>query len=295
MKKTPKKKFSRSGSSINFILSSPLKSSASGTLNMKLSLPRPENPFPLGEDTPGPGFYDITTEERQPLVKDTISHSVERFPVLNPDPFCTFMDPPDLKDGKKISIGKRPIEKISFERPSPGPGEYEMGSVMAPQPEKGHRIAEKYKVNYDNGIPGPGQYSIEDNRKIQGFSFSPSFIPEKKTKEPAKSTPISPRNSGIIVPRVLIYGNITIKTRIFKDPEDTVVYSRKKPEIKQIIDEIMEAVLKEKPEEPLKFICDYFGGPQQQIDFGQIIDSPSKKKLNRTSRILGVDTSILYE
>lgn len=231
------------------------------------SLPR-GNLFDI-PDTPGPGAYSAKPTSPRGLLRSTISRSVERFPVEEKvDPLDFYYPPEFFSYGNKgPRIGHLPMPKTLSMTPTPGPGDYNITPTKKPV---GHQIATR-KPEKPNTNPGPGQYNIADKPKIPGYQFSK--LPTKvKEQEPAPGPAqyVKP-NSYIHEPDNVMLANVRISLKNIKDRSAAISYIHSNIQLRNVMDEIMEMILRDKPDKPLEYIYDYFKqfkpeDPEDKID-----------------------------
>lgn len=249
---------------------SPIRSASSTVLSTKRNLilarktsdwdrqtDREENIFPI-LPTPGPGAYEPYKEKQNPV--GTFPKEKYSNEIIQEDNYSYYF-PPEFGSDKTVKIGSRPPSLFTNKEELPGPGAYtvektNLGAI-------GHKISNRSMPTFETITPGPGAYNhntflSETKRSILYTTSRDSDLFKDNTKTPG------PGSYEVSKPKtkskeIICFDGIMIKMSRFADPEDAKRYMKEHPELKETVHLIMEMMIRDKPDEPLRILRDYFG------------------------------------
>ena len=240
-------------------------------MNMRTSLPRPEL-FPTN-DIPAPGFYNTDNNKRIPL-KSTISRSVERFPLQETYSLNDLYFPPGIGDNINDNTNmnmrwRKPPETIE-EEITPGPCDYDVVSQKDVGRKYYQHIIEERKPAKIPEIPGPGSYNlINEKRTAYSYTISKKINNKKADVTPG---PCDYAKTRIKKNQRILVGNTNINLRGIENKDEAIRYI-KNSEIRQVVDELMKLILLNKPDDPLEFIADHFGGRRKYKAWNELFEA----------------------
>ena len=208
------------------------------------------------------------------------------------------MRPQLNKFAKSFKIGERFLSQETFYLgDTPGPGSYNL-DLPSKKPQNMHLIEARYEDKIDD-IPGPGAYedtsykikggllpqgSVNRTEWLESSIYSPG--PGKYENDDELEKP-KPRGRN-----VMAIGHFIIKLKQFKNPEEARTEINKYPDLRNIIEEISDLIVTNKPENPMEFLRTYFNNTDKkksEVTLSQ--RTPQKKK-----HFVGdIDVSILYD
>ena len=227
-------------------------------------------------------------EEPIPLYKSSYYHS-------------QFLDlkPKVNKEAKAIKIGERFLSQDTFHLgDSPGPGAYELG-IPSTKPQKMHLIETRHDEKIDSDLPGPGtyddsSYTIKGGLLPQGNVNRTEWLNSKRdsTPGPGKYNETPEKLTKGKQNKVMAIGHFYIHLNQFKNSQEAKDEINRYPDLRNIIEEISEQIIKNKPEDPLEYLRSYFAKTDKrksEVTLSQ--RTPQKKK-----HFVGdIDVSILYD
>ena len=244
--------------------------------NMRTSLPRQEL-FPINDSFPDPGFYDTNQNKRIPL-KSTISHSVERFPLQETYSLNDLYFPPGIGDNFNDNTNmnmrwRKPIEKID-EEITPGPCDYNVISEKDIGKTNYKHVIEERKPIKIPDIPGPGLYNlVKEKRTVYSYTISRRINNKKEEITPG---PCDYAKTRMKKNQRIMIGNTNVSLKGIENKDEAIKFLRNKVEIRHVVDELMKLVLEEKPEDPLEFIANHFGGRRKYKAWNELFESDNE-------------------
>ncbi|OHT13015.1 hypothetical protein TRFO_03414 [Tritrichomonas foetus] len=245
-------------------------------------------------EVPGPGAYN--PREHDIKLKQAFPRAIKD---LEPEPVTAnigFYNPPTLVSSKGAIIHT----KINIEPKQddvPGP-QYTIPSIFS-KTKNAHKIASQSTEMYipKNQAPPPGAYTPVNPMilkspayTVQGNTRKNLWLQNKEdTPSPANYSPQNPEVLGS-APRwtignksrkgrsahsmaspghreVLIIDKLTISLSGISDVEKARKYYAKHPEIKEIVLEIIEMMLEEKPKNPLEVLRAHYNGIKNSDEY----------------------------
>ncbi|OHS94727.1 hypothetical protein TRFO_39076 [Tritrichomonas foetus] len=234
-------------------------------------------------NNPGPGAYNPPIEPQMNLKMKS------RFPMAQKaveEPNLTmnieFINRPVFPNNRASTIGSRTEQPFFYINDSPGPS-YVPQSTLSVQ---AHKITNRINLTKIEDVPGPGKYepknpgvnkapaySVQGPKKrdewmtIQKNPAPTDYSPKVKVtmkKEPqwtiGKKSRRSKRRKNPNPPksRFIALENFVIPLGIEADAEEEKKYIDEHPAVRKIVQEIMELVRKERPDQPLDLIRKHF-------------------------------------
>ena len=211
-------------------------------------------------ETPGPSYFTPPHDTRLP-------HRI----LSSGREYCT-KDPPEKTD---------PI----------GLGTYNVKYNLLTKREPGYDISGAYDrynwMTHENSL-GPGSYSPVDVKKNEPqWSIGQKSRPGKKGKFEYKVfyEKIRENESKNLPKDLIVVDQIIIHLELLKDPKACRSYVVNHPQLRNIVHDILELVLKSKPDNPVDFIREYF----------KDIDNKEYDGMYQASRIEGIKKELGIE
>ncbi|EAY11742.1 hypothetical protein TVAG_106370 [Trichomonas vaginalis G3] len=276
---------------------------------------RPKSVFP--DQTPGPGHYDPTDPGESRKIHHHISKTVEKpraTDTANID-FINYRIFPSLAPATIPKTSHQ--EYFSFDKDIPGPSFIPPSTLTS----KGHKI-EPIRPTRNPGetAPGPGYYNPTYEKTKPAYvsktTRNTDHFPGSTTPGPGTYNPNFDAELTV-QPKFTIGNKVRNKRRRKNDPpevprgkligvaqfvfpmdpsmneDDVFRYIASHPQLKFIVNEIMEYVLINKPDDPLKFIHELFYEmklARKQVEDEQH-DSPDKDFQPPDTIVVGQDTN----
>lgn len=253
---------------------------------------------------PGPGQYNPTAPDHRLKTRFRTSVDPDLDPLTRGIDMYRHPGIGDKLDGSKNKIHERLRGELFSVVETPG-AKYDLPSVMD---TRSHKILprESFIVEQKN-IPPPALYdpqwqniphtpaykfSKEESKRdrwiTDGVEDTPGPGAYVEQQRPLTGTTIGDKSRKQKRPRsvmekTLIIERIVVNLSEFSDPEKVKKYATAHPELAPLVREMFEAVLKEKPKDPVEFLRDTYGSKNVEekplTDFYEMTEDMIRKML----------------
>lgn len=240
-------------------------------------------PIPL----PGPGAYNVPDNLDYRKIKPVFPTSRPQTVAVSPTANAEIPDIRTFPETKPVTIGTRDKftyydvidtpgpnyapssdldrkthrilsrndnERVIEETKNLGPGAYNVTNPSLPRPPAFNFAGPKHRDDWmidKQGIPGPGSYVFNPNSLL---TREPNWSIGRKSRlnrRDRHSTPPQPKD-------LIAVDQCYVNLALLPNPKAARQYIMVHPEIRQVVHQLLEIVLDEKPEDPIQFLHDIF-------------------------------------